>query len=195
MAEALLPGPGHGRQTRCPGPSSQVASETVCPGRCRGAEPPLTVDPDRLEQAIVSLIASSPRRHECRSQCSDRGRIAARDGRQDCASGSRSCIGVAMRNRPTRDQDRYTATLLETEAGLRRTHFRLNALSLRQTRDHAVRRTVIETEWIGEGGANRRHPRLLIAAIFLLSELFGPVALVSLDLARLAEPVGGRMSD
>ena len=64
-------------------------------------------------------------------------------------------------------------------------YLRLNARSLRRTQDHASRRTIIETAWIGEG----RTPivgihRLLIAAVLLLSELFGPVALVSLDLAR-----------
>ena len=47
------------------------------------------------------------------------------------------------------------------------------------------RRTIVETDWIEEG----QLPivgilRLLIAAVLLLSELFGPVALVSLDLAR-----------
>ena len=62
---------------------------------------------------------------------------------------------------------------------------RLNARSLRQTRDHAVRRTIVETEWIEEGPL----PivgilRLLIAAVLLLSQLFGPVALVSVDFAR-----------
>ena len=41
-----------------------------------------------------------------------------------------------------------------------------------------------DAQWIGERDANRRHPWLLIAAVLLLSELFGPVALVSLDLAR-----------
>jgi len=52
-------------------------------------------------------------------------------------------------------------------------------------RDRATRRTIIETEWIGEG----QSPivgiwRLLITTVLLLSELLGPVALVSLDLAR-----------
>ena len=59
----------------------------------------------------------------------------------------------------------------------------LRTQSLRRTRDHASLRAIIETERIGEGAILGIH-RLLIAAVLLLSELFGPVALVSLDLAR-----------
>ncbi len=71
---------------------------------------------------------------------------------------------------------------------------RLNARSLRLTRDHASRRTIVETERIGDG--RPLIVRALIAAILFLSELFGPVSLVSLDLARERNAsVEGQMSN
>jgi hypothetical protein len=77
------------------------------------------------------------------------------------------------------------AHYLRQKQGCGARYFRLNARFSRWTRDRAVQRIIIETEWLLEG----RRPivgihRLLIAAGLLLSELFGPVALVSLDLAR-----------
>ena len=64
-------------------------------------------------------------------------------------------------------------------------YLRLSARSLRLARDHKSRHTIIETERTGEGRLPIVGIRgILIAAILLLSELFGPVSLVSLDLAR-----------